>query len=922
MTEEPSNRRHLRLSLIALLLSSCVLLLCAVQGILGYPFRQTVALDPAKFIPVEGYAYSASLPPRYSPWGAQSASARLYEDTRVSFLYSQRATSVSKIGSGIFSFPQKGRLLFSASDNSDPRTNGRSYRIDVPRRLSKGVLPICFIAWLTTVTIHLLISRQREKTLLAWRARAGFVLTAFVRLVGTWPAIALSIPSIYLLFCYPPLWKDVDALGQLVAPASVLNILHNPPLYCFLARVPFLITSWIANIWMNRPLYGVFEQQQPSLEGIYLLVIVQHIALISALTYTVASLTSNRSLRFVFALSLASLSSLYTHAHCCGSEALSIPATFVLLAAGGSIVRGFSFSAWIAYGIALFAAIGSRHLNLIFAAWLPVALICVGLARKFGWCSPDSKTFHWVQPIGAAVLVGAIAIGLNYWMAKSMITAFHEEYRSTLGWTLSDRVQSFLVRLPTAERLQLTRDLSAKASDPLVRLAIDSHATVGSFYQGTGQLITDELIRSGVTPTKIGVECDRIILAATESYLMTVHPVLIQAIWKDFLLGFLYADNSKIARAPFFENRYAAFDKVEHPNAWRQMRALPSLGIVEATMIFDRACRDAYVNLGNNIPLGILTVCVILAGGATWVIFRKTQRMVVVGWSALGFGILVFMTCMLGVVYQDRYTIPLLITIVFALLAPLASSWQPAAKSVAASVKRSIKDQKWWRVFRVWLESRYISCLPDRKLLVGWILPKLSKPGITMLWVGCQPYTQPYLEIIERLGAICWTLDTNPSARWWGHSRRHIVGDLQRVGTLYLPQQFDVALVNGVFGYGLNTRDGQSDAIVGLARVLKPDGLLMLGWNTHRASDPLRLPAIERFFIRSRRPGFDQRITFPEGTHVYDFFELLESPMQELVVERPKLRLSDLASFRSHLIRWRQDLASEQTRREGRVPPT
>lgn len=46
-----------------------------------------------------------------------------------------------------------------------------------------------------------------------------------------------------------------------------------------------------------------------------------------------------------------------------------------------------------------------------------------------------------------------------------MIAALHEEFRSTLGWTLSDRVQSFFVRLSDAERLQLARDLSAKASD-------------------------------------------------------------------------------------------------------------------------------------------------------------------------------------------------------------------------------------------------------------------------------------------------------------------------------------------------------------------------------------------------------------------------------------------------------------------------
>jgi SAM-dependent methyltransferase len=178
------------------------------------------------------------------------------------------------------------------------------------------------------------------------------------------------------------------------------------------------------------------------------------------------------------------------------------------------------------------------------------------------------------------------------------------------------------------------------------------------------------------------------------------------------------------------------------------------------------------------------------------------------------------------------------------------------------------------RAIRVWRESRSMAHRPDRELLVAWILPELSKPGTGLLWVGCQPYTQPYLDIIERSGGKCWTLEIDPSARWWGHPQRHVVGDVQKVGTLYLTRQFDVALVNGVFGYGLNTQSGQNDAIEGLARVLKPDGLLMLGWNTHRVPDPLRLLAIEQFFIRSKRPGFHQRITFPESTHVYDFFDL------------------------------------------------
>jgi SAM-dependent methyltransferase len=299
--------------------------------------------------------------------------------------------------------------------------------------------------------------------------------------------------------------------------------------------------------------------------------------------------------------------------------------------------------------------------------------------------------------------------------------------------------------------------------------------------------------------------------------------------------------------------------------------------MIESIIILDAALRDPYVNLGRNFPLVVLMICTLLAGWAACVTHGELPKKALFGWCALASGILLFFTCMLGVFYLDRYTIPLLITIVFALLASLASLWQPAAESIADTVNKPIKDQRWRRAFRVWLESRCISRLPDRELLLGRILPELSKPGITMLWVGCQPYTRPYLEVIERLGAKCWTLDIDPLARRWGHPRRHIVGDLQKVGTLYSPLQFDVALVNGVFGYGLNTKDRQSEAIAGLARVLKPGGLLMLGWNTHRASDPLRLPAIERFFMRSRRPRFDQRITFPESTHVYDFFELSQS---------------------------------------------
>src|SRR5260370_7656680 len=136
MNQERPDRRHCRVNDFSVLITVGGVVIFVLEGIFGYPLRKTIALDAAKFVPVEGFAYSAPLPAQYSPWDAQSTSATLYEDAKVSSLYSQRATSVSRFVKGIFSFPQTPRLLFSATHNSDPRINGRSYRIDQPRRAS------------------------------------------------------------------------------------------------------------------------------------------------------------------------------------------------------------------------------------------------------------------------------------------------------------------------------------------------------------------------------------------------------------------------------------------------------------------------------------------------------------------------------------------------------------------------------------------------------------------------------------------------------------------------------------------------------------------------------------------------------------------------------------------------------------------
>jgi hypothetical protein len=340
----------------------------------------------------------------------------------------------------------------------------------------------------------------------AWRRRSVSILESVAEFIGKWPATILCIPSIYLLTSYPPLWKDVDAIVQLTLPASVENIEHYPPIYSFLGRVPFFITAWMQNIGIQEPFRSIFEQQEPSLAGIYLLLILQHLTLIAALTYTSMSMTSNRKMRCLFAVLLGSFSALYTHAHCCGSEALSLSATVALFAAGASIVRCSGSGAWIVYSTALFLAVGSRHLNLVFCLWLPISLICAGLATKFGWCSAQCNAHNGLRTIFMATFVGILTVASTHWIAETMMAVFHDEYRTTIGRTLSDRVASFLDDLPSNDRIQLAHDLSAKTPNPLVRTAIEAQATTGSFYNGTSEVITNELLRAAFT-TWNGMHC-------------------------------------------------------------------------------------------------------------------------------------------------------------------------------------------------------------------------------------------------------------------------------------------------------------------------------------------------------------------------------------------------------------------------------
>jgi SAM-dependent methyltransferase len=162
---------------------------------------------------------------------------------------------------------------------------------------------------------------------------------------------------------------------------------------------------------------------------------------------------------------------------------------------------------------------------------------------------------------------------------------------------------------------------------------------------------------------------------------------------------------------------------------------------------------------------------------------------------------------------------------------------------------------------------------PDRLVLVDRYIPAFASAGGRMLWVGCQAYTAGYPARLEAGGGEVWTLEFDPAAALWGAEGRHRTGDLKRAEQLFADLAFDAILCNGVLGFGVNSPDDQQTALAAMAKILRPGGLLLLGWNTDKIADPVAAGFTAAAYRPATRGDLPQRMTFPTVTHVFDLLE-------------------------------------------------
>jgi SAM-dependent methyltransferase len=171
-----------------------------------------------------------------------------------------------------------------------------------------------------------------------------------------------------------------------------------------------------------------------------------------------------------------------------------------------------------------------------------------------------------------------------------------------------------------------------------------------------------------------------------------------------------------------------------------------------------------------------------------------------------------------------------------------------------------------------------LNLLSDRVYMRKIILPLLASTGLKrVLFVGCKPYTSGYGKRLSRTSIDYWTTDIDPQAAMWGEKDHHIISDITRIDAVCPPESFDAVLLNGVFGHGVNEKDEMNCAIAAIARILRSNGILLIGWNSGLIHDPLELEAVTRYFRRATALPLALRKTFTDTDHVYDWLVKADS---------------------------------------------
>lgn len=166
---------------------------------------------------------------------------------------------------------------------------------------------------------------------------------------------------------------------------------------------------------------------------------------------------------------------------------------------------------------------------------------------------------------------------------------------------------------------------------------------------------------------------------------------------------------------------------------------------------------------------------------------------------------------------------------------------------------------------------------PDRRVLAD-ILGEFAKRNDCrrVLFVGVKAYNVPLRDLFA--GRTFATIDPVPEFAAFGGDP-HWVDVLENLERHAPPDSFDLVVMNGVIGFGLDDPKNVQNALLQVHRALRPGGDLLLGINERIPThvDLRHVEAMKRFRPKEFAPlGSARHVVetpFREETHTFEFWE-------------------------------------------------
>lgn len=481
--------------------------------------------------------------------------------------------------------------------------------------------------------------------------------------------VILFTPSAWLLANIPPLWKDVDAYVQVTYPPSAQTILVHGPAYCFPARVPLYIGYAYDCLRAGRsmPSFAFFAQPTLSDSGVFLLLLIQHLALCAAVFLLIMSVTPFFFARVLFAMVWASIPMFYLWAHCVGTESLSLVLLLLLATVGVRIAkapRRVPIRRWVLFGILFTLSMFTRHINAVLGALLPLtfgfaALTRFLLARRDNVRERSRRThvrgLRDLRHAFLAILVGLICVAVSSLTVRALSRAASIPYRSTVGFTFMFRL-GFFGSLTTAERDQVVSRALATNPSAEMRILLDVFRSAPS---GTAKLDIATLLSRAraLLPqdARHDENFDRLLNQTARAFLVAPSRSFLRAVVADFAKSQASTVANVIA-APFGHTIWF----FSHPESMPGCARLLTFREKNAAEIAGLRKAHSYLKGWQKFCYGeLLLVWLVLL--LLLAIFGRTRRIAIscyaVALTLVGL-LMEAANCLLNE-YQTRYTLPM-----------------------------------------------------------------------------------------------------------------------------------------------------------------------------------------------------------------------------------------------------------------------